>query len=180
MPGLASIVRAAIAVGLVAVGAACTTAGPAHESPASELTRKAPAARVVHKAAGIWSRCKAAAAGPARIVPAASYPGVYLGNMAGPWSGPSVRPRTLDLGADWSVNCLRWNHWGPHGASGHGIYGECADAGGPCDYYWAAITVTRVRMHRGARYFATMKITGRHQHTEWLAMNTKLGWWQPR
>lgn len=149
MPGLASIVRAAIAVGLVAVSAACGT-GPAPDAqPASEM-------------------------------PAAGYPGVYLGDVAGPWFGPSVRPRTLDLGADWSVNCLRWSQWGVHGASGYGIYGECVDAGGPCDYYWAAITVTRVRVHRGTRYFATMKITGRDRHTEWLVMNTKLGWWQLR
>jgi len=29
-----------------------------------------------------------------------------------------------------------------------------------------------------AGYFAIMKITGRHQRTRWLVMNTELGWWQ--
>jgi hypothetical protein len=54
----------------------------------------------------------------------------------------------------------------------------CAGAGGPCDYYRAAITVMHVRTHRGARYFATMKITGRHHHALWLVMNNQVGWWQ--
>ncbi|MGH3401457.1 MAG: hypothetical protein ACRDRJ_02895 [Streptosporangiaceae bacterium] len=98
--------------------------------------------------------------------------------MDGPWYGPSVRPRALALGADWEVSCLRWGHWGQHGASSvHGIYGSCAAADGPCaTTFWAAITVMRVRMRRGARYFATMKITGRHQSTEWLVMDDFGGW----
>jgi hypothetical protein len=96
--------------------------------------------------------------------------------MAGSWYGPSVRPRTLDLGADWTINNLRWTNWGQQSAAGHGHYGECAGARGPCGYFQATVTVWRVRVHDGARYFATMRITGGHQKAQRLVMN-KLGIW---
>lgn len=43
--------------------------------------------------------------------------------------------------------------------------------------FWATIAASRVSEHDGSRYFAIMKVTGRHQQVEWLVMN-KVGWWQ--
>jgi hypothetical protein len=98
--------------------------------------------------------------------------------MAGPWYGPSLYPSTLLLGAGWTVGKLRWTDWTRWHADGRGYVVACQGAGGPCDNFWATITASRVREHDASRYFAIMKITGRHQQVEWLVMNTKLGWWQ--
>ena len=105
-------------------------------------------------------------------------PGIYLGAMAGPWYGPAVRPSSLPLGADWSIGRLRWTHWSQRRADGRGHYVACQGAGGPCDSFWVTIAASHVREHDGHRYFAIMKITGRHQRAGWLVMNTELGWWQ--
>ena len=115
----------------------------------------------------------ARAATPARVLP-----GVYLGAMAGPWAGPKVRPRTLLLGADWTVEKLRWADWTQQHADGRGYVLDCQGGGGPCEHFWAAIRTWHVQEHHGARYFAIMTITGRHGHVTRLVMNTKLGWWQ--
>jgi len=115
-------------------------------------------------------------------VEARALPGIYLGAMAGPWHGPSVRPSTLLLGADWSIQKLRWTAWSRRRADGRGFFDACTGpAGGPpCEKFWATITVTHVQEHDGSRYFAIMKLTARHRRAEWLAMNTKLGWWDQR
>jgi hypothetical protein len=150
MSGLPSSIRVVCAVSLVTVSAACATA--AHGAPAGQ------------------DRTKASVS---------TYPVVYLGGMAGGWMGPSVRPRTLYLGADWTISGLRWADWGQQEASGHGTYDACAGAAGPCDRFWAAITVTDVRTHHGTRYFAAMKVTGTGQPTDWLVMDM-FGVWQRR
>lgn len=107
-------------------------------------------------------------------------PGIYLGIGDGPWYGPKVRPRALLLGADWTVTRIRWADWTQQHADGRGYYVACAGAGGPCDDFWAVIQVTHVREHHGARYFAIMKITGRHHRVEWLVMSTQQGSWFQR
>lgn len=105
-------------------------------------------------------------------------PGIYLGAGAGPWAGPKVRPRTLLLGADWTLGKLRWTDWSLRHADGRGYYVACQGAAGPCDKFWATIAASDVRDHAGSRYFAVMKLTRRNGHIIWLVMNTKLGWWQ--
>ena len=121
-----------------------------------------------------------AAAAPAQAAPAVSarkLPVAYLGAMAGPWGSPSVRPRTFLLGADWTISRIKWSSWTQRSAAGHGNYLACAGAMGPCTKFYAGITLTVVKVHRGTRYFADMKITGKHRKTMYLVMNSKLGWW---
>jgi hypothetical protein len=158
MPRLSSGIRAVSAATLVIVSTACT-ATQSVPGASARTTHGSAAAQVKHTAS------------------AASYPVIYLGSMAGEWADPSVRPPLLDLGADWDISGLRWADWGQDGAAGHGTYDACAGAGGPCDRFQAAITVTEVRKHDGTRYFATMKIIGRDQPTMWLVMNG-FGVWQ--
>ena len=119
---------------------------------------------------------------PRPMSEARKLPGIYLGAMAGPWYGPSVRPSSLLLGADWNILKLRWADWSPTRAYGHGLYDACTGPAGtpPCDKFSAAITVTHVRKHDGRQYFAIMKIAGKNRPVTWLIMNTKLGWWQQR
>jgi hypothetical protein len=107
-------------------------------------------------------------------------PGAYLGAMAGPWSGPQIRPPSFELGADWSLVGLKWAHWTDAGAYGHGRYVESASAACPCTRYWAAVTLTDLRNHDGRAYFATMVITARHRKALRLVVNTRLGWWQEK
>jgi hypothetical protein len=121
-----------------------------------------------------------ATATTAQAAPARKLPVAYLGSGAGSWGQPSVRPHAFLLGADWTISKLRWADWRQGSASGHGEYLACAGAAGPCTKFWAGLTLTHVRVHRGTRYFATMKITGKHRRTQWLVMNTRLGWWQPK
>lgn len=155
--------RAVVAAVLVAVAAGCAT-GPA----------------------GVTHGRKPAVAAHARTGHAAAHapelPGLYLGAMAGPWYGPSVRPRLLFLGADWAIRYLRWTSWSQRRADGHGFEDGCMGPAGrpPCDKFWATITATDVRQHDGSRYFAVMKLTSRSGHVEWLVMNTKFGWWDQR
>jgi hypothetical protein len=109
-------------------------------------------------------------------------PGLYLGAMAGPWHGPSVRPAVLPLGADWTIDHLRWASWSQQGAAGRGYQDACmGPAGGPpCDSFWATVTAAGVRQHDGSRYFTVMKLTSNRGRVEWLVMNTGLGWWNQR
>jgi hypothetical protein len=141
MPGLIVTSPRAVAVAvLVAAAAGCTAGHPG-------------AADAHHPAVTAHShRAQAAPHAP-------ELPGIYLGLGAGPWYGPKVRPRTLLLGADWTVTRIRWTDWTRQHADGRGYYVACRGAGGPCDDFWAVIRVTHVREHRGARYFAIMKIT---------------------
>src|SRR5262249_9542661 len=121
MPPLASKVGAAIAVGLIGVTAA--SCGPARVASVKQARKSlvaherssAPTPRQTATAHKTVAARKTAA--PAR------YPGVYLGLMAGEWYGPSIRPRVLYLGADWTINHLRWSQWGQRGATGRGFYG---------------------------------------------------------
>jgi hypothetical protein len=125
----------------------------------------------------------AAAAGPAKAAPSAparKLPVVYLGGMAGPWGSPSVRPHEFFLGADWVISRLKWSSWTQRSATGHGTYDACAGANGPCTKFYAGVTVSVVKVHRGKRYFADMKITGKHRKTMYLVMSSKLGWWVPK
>jgi hypothetical protein len=100
--------------------------------------------------------------------------------MAGPWAGPEIRPRSFDLGADWSFAGLKWTQWTDAGAYGHGRYVESANAACPCTRYWAAVTLTDIRHHEGRAYFATMVITAKHRKALRLVVNTRLGWWQEK
>ncbi|HYK32042.1 MAG TPA: hypothetical protein VEV63_08770 [Streptosporangiaceae bacterium] len=159
MPGLIVAIARTVAAGvLVAMVAGCA-AGQADAT-------QAPKPRAAH------ARTALLAAHARRP------PGIYLGAMAGPWYGPSVRPSSLPLGADWSIDRLRWTHWSRRRADGRGYFVACQGADGPCDNFWVTIAASHVLRHDGRRYFALMKITGRHQRVEWLVMNTTVGWWQ--
>jgi hypothetical protein len=134
-------------------------------------------------AAALTAGLSAAAVVPAQAAPSAparKLPVAYLGGMAGPWGSPSVRPREFFLGADWVISRMKWSRWTQRSAAGHGTYDACAGAGGPCTKFYAGITLTVVKVHRGTRYFAHMKITGKHHKTMYLVMNSKLGWWVPK
>lgn len=157
MPGLIVIVRHVSAtLAVVAASAGCTAGTTAGTIRAATHART-----------------------PAVVTHARKLPGIYLGAMAGPWYGPSVRPTSVLLGADWNISKLRWTAWNSRRAVGRGFYDACTGpAGGPpCDKFWATITATDVQNHDGARYFAIMKIVGKQRQVK-LVMNTKLGWWQ--
>lgn len=156
MPGLIGTIRRAAAAALLAAAAAGCAAGSAQVTHARR------------PAAAVHARAEAHAGW---------LPGLYLGSMAGDWYGPSVRPGELLPGADWSIGKLRWTVWNRRHADGRGYWVACQGAGGPCDMFWATIAASHVSEHDGGRYFAIMKVSGRHQRVEWLVMN-KLGWWQ--
>jgi len=159
MPGVIAVGRGALAAAVLVLAAAGCAAG--------------------HTGA-THARKPAATAQPRRAPEPqkAELPGVYLGLGAGPWYGPKVRPRALLLGADWTVARIRWTDWTRRHADGRGYEYACQGAGGPCDDFWATIRVTHVQERHGARYFAIMTITGRHEPVEWLAMITHFGGWQ--
>jgi hypothetical protein len=113
----------------------------------------------------------------AQSAPARKLPVVYLGAGAGPWAQPTVRPHQFLLGADYSIGPMHWTRWTQTTAVGHGRYLACAGASGPCTKFTATLTLTHVKVHRGTRYFATMKITGKHRKAAWLVMSASLGWW---
>jgi hypothetical protein len=152
--------RRTVAAGVLVAAVAGCAAGPARVAPAGRPE------------IAVQARTPQAAAQARRL------PGASLGLMAGPWAGPAVRPSALLLGADWTVQRLRWTDWSRRHADGRGYYVACTGAHGPCDRFWAAIAASQVRDHDGRRYFAVMTITGRHQRIQWLTMNAKLGWWQ--
>src|SRR5207253_1325425 len=150
MSGLIVTVRRAIAAtALMAVGAGLVTgcAGGAH-------ARKPPAAvRASASPAAIRVPASPAAARVRRL------PGVYLGAGSGPWSGPKIRPRELLLGADFTIDRIRWKRWTRRHANGRGHLLACQGAGGPCVHFWGRLRVWHVRKHRGHRYFAILKMT---------------------
>jgi hypothetical protein len=112
----------------------------------------------------------AGTAATAQAAPAHRLPVVYQGMAI--WSAPSVRPHTLGLGADTEVSRLSWTHWNNSSAVGHGRFVACAGADGPCLKYTATLRLTHVKIHRGTRYFATLRLTGRHHKTLWLVMRS--------
>jgi hypothetical protein len=156
VPGLIGTIRQAAAAGVLAASVAGCAAGSAQ---AAHARRPASAVHARVAAHARW------------------LPGLYLGSMAGEWYGPSVRPSELLLGADWTIGKLRWAVWNRRDAEGRGYWVACAGAGGPCDMFWADIAASHVSDHDGSRYFAVMKVTGRHHRVEWLVMN-KFGVWQ--
>jgi hypothetical protein len=151
----AARIRTAVLAGALTVGLSVAAVAPAQAAPG------APAA--------------GAPAAAARKLPVA-----YLGNMDGPWGRPSVRPREFFLGADWVISRMKWSSWTQRRAAGHGTYDACAGAAGPCTKFYAGITLTVVKVHHGTRYFAHMKITGKHRKAMYLVMSTKWGWWVPK
>jgi hypothetical protein len=111
----------------------------------------------------------------ALAAPAHKLPVVYQGMAI--WSGPAVRPHNLVLGADTEVSHLSWSHWTNSRAVGRGKFLACAGAQGPCVRYKATLTLTHVKKHRGIRYFATLKLTGKHHKTRWLVMRSGSWFW---
>jgi hypothetical protein len=156
VPGLIGTIRQAAAAGVLAAAVAGCAAGNA---------------QVIHGT-------RPSVLGHAQEAAHAGWlPGLYLGSMAGEWYGPSVRPSELLLGADWTISKLRWTVWNRREAEGRGYWVACGGAGGPCDMFWATIAASHVSEHDGSRYFAIMKVTGRHQQVQWLVMD-KFGCWQ--
>lgn len=168
MPGLMVAVRgAAVALTLAAAGAGVVGCGRGAQADKP----RAAAARVS------GSPVAARSSAPAAMVqaPGSRRPGIYIGDA--PWTGPRVRPRAVFLGADWNIEKLRWSDWTRRDADGRGFYRACAGADGPCISFWARIRVRQVREHHGRRYFALMKLTGRHGKVKWLHMSTSIGLW---
>jgi len=129
----------------------------------------AAAALAVGMTAGI-ATATAAQAAPARKLPV-----VYQGMAV--WTGPRVRPHLLVLGADTEVSDLSWPRWNQTSAVGKGKFDACAGAAGPCVAYKATLTLTHVKSHAGTRYFATLKLTGKHHKTRWLTMRGGSWFW---
>jgi hypothetical protein len=109
-------------------------------------------------------------ASAAPTAPARKVPVVYQG--MGHWSGPSVRPHHLLLGADTDVSRLTWSSWKQGVARGHGRYLACAGAQGPCVHYWGHLRLTHVKVHNGKRYFATLRLSSKGHRTRWLVMRS--------
>jgi hypothetical protein len=171
--------RAMVALAISGLGtglvAGCAGTGHADKPRTAASVSVSPAARHVSSPpAPSHSHESRAAARHSRL------PGVYLGLGAGPWYGPTVRPRDLYFGADWSFVRIRWTDWGRRHADGRGLYIESPDAGGPLTKYWARIRVTKVRKHHGHRYFAIMKLTRGNGRVLWLAMDNSYGVWRWR
>lgn len=106
--------------------------------------------------------------------PAERTPVMYTDGMGPAWGGPARRPHAFTLGADFGVAKMTWSSWTNSGARGHGRLFACAGAKGPCVGYRAGVTLWRVRTHRHTRYFASMKITGKHRKTRHLVMRDGL------
>lgn len=180
MPGLIVIVRPATVVAALmaaSVGLVTACAGTAHaRQPPTAIGASASMAATHVPASPAATRVPA----PWQAVGAHRLPGVYLGAMDGPWHGPKVRPRALLLGADWTFARLRWRDWTSRHANGRGYWISCQSANGPCHNFWARVRVWRVQEHHDARYFARMKVTGRHGQVIRLVMSIKRGYWVQR
>ncbi len=109
--------------------------------------------------------CATAASGASM----AKTPVMYSG-MGTPWANAARRPHTFVLGADFEVKKTSWSRWNSTGAFGYGHLVACAGARGPCVRFLAGVTLSHVRKHDGTRYFATMKLTGKHRRTQILKM----------
>ncbi len=109
-------------------------------------------------------------AGTAAAAPASRTPVMYSG-MATPWTNPARRPHSFVLGADFEVVKTNWSRWTNTSAFGHGHLIACAGAAGPCVKFVAGITLTVVKTHDGTKYFASMKLTGKHHKTQHLEMH---------
>jgi hypothetical protein len=109
--------------------------------------------------------CTTAASG----APMTKTPVMYSG-MGTPWTNAARRPHSFVLGADFEVKKMSWSRWNSTGAFGYGHLVACAGARGPCVRFLAGVTLSHVRRHDGTRYFATMKLTGRHRRTQILKM----------
>jgi hypothetical protein len=157
--------RALLALALTGAGAALA-AGCAAPPP----VRTHPVARTSAPASPSTSPSATATASPTAPAPDA-LPGIYLGSMAGPWVGLKVRPPVLYLGADWTITKLRWADWTRRHADGRGYEVGCAGADGPCTRSWDTITLSRVRVHGGARYFALMRLDPRLGRERWMHMD---------
>jgi hypothetical protein len=130
---------------------------------------------IVAAALAVGMTAGIAAATAAQAAPARKLPVVYQGMAI--WSGPKVRPHTLVLGADTEVSVLSWSHWNNSSAEGRGKFVACPGAQGPCVHYEATLTLTHVKSHAGIRYFATLKLAGKHHKTRWLTMRGGSWFW---
>jgi hypothetical protein len=89
------------------------------------------------------------------------------------WAHPMVRPRQAHFGLSCEVGIhrIRWRDWRRHAASGHGsflLFNGFGFSNRP-----ARITLSRVRLHRGRRYFSHLLIvwTGKNGKHHKLVMN---------
>jgi hypothetical protein len=108
-------------------------------------------------------------AGTASAAPSSRTPVMYSG-MGTAWTNAARRPHSFVLGADFEIVKTNWSRWTNTGAFGHGHLIACAGAEGPCVKFVAGITLTVVKTHDGTRYFASMKLTGKHHKTQKLKM----------
>jgi hypothetical protein len=131
------------------------------------------ARRAITAAAAIALVASATEAG-AWAAPAERTPVMYTQGMGPAWGGPARRPHAFTLGADFGVSKMRWSRWTNSGAGGRGHLLGCAGAQGPCVKYLASVTLSRVKVHDHTRYFAAMKITGKHRKTVHLVMRDGL------
>jgi|HubBroStandDraft_1064217.scaffolds.fasta_scaffold42093_2 hypothetical protein len=110
----------------------------------------------------------ASAGAVASAAPAERSPVMYSG--MGAWQNPARRPSSFILGAGFGISRTSWSVWNPTRAYGQGHLLACAGINGPCIRFRATVSLWNVRQHRGIRYFAYMKLTGKRQKTRWLAM----------
>jgi hypothetical protein len=127
----------------------------------------AAAATIIALAACATTTVSASAAPAA---PAERTPVMYSG-MGTAWTNPARRPHSFVLGADFEVVKMSWSQWTNTGAFGRGHLVACAGAAGPCAKFVAGVTLSTVKTHDGTRYFASMKLTGKHRKTQRLKMH---------
>jgi hypothetical protein len=111
-------------------------------------------------------------AGATASVNAASKTVVYgFGKYQVGWAHPEVRPShaTFGLAGEDGIRRIRWRDWRRYSASGHGLHLLFTGTGFKDQK--ATIDLSRVRSHKGQRYFSHLVMrwttNGRH-HTETL------------
>jgi hypothetical protein len=93
------------------------------------------------------------------------------------WGTRVVRPRHFYL-PDSSLTHLRWSLWSRAVAHAHGTYSEAV--GGRLYKESARVTFSNVKIHKGTRYYASMRV-GLYKHGRWTGgfrARMRGGYWQ--
>ena len=129
------------------------------------IIRKTVTAGVATLALGGMAATTAASAAPvSTIAPtaAAKHLPVLYAAMGQAWYSNGVRPRSIALGALWTVRKMSWSHWNSSSAYGSGkeVTGGYDSKGQFTYRWWVRITLTDVKYHNGRPYYAKMKMVG--------------------
>lgn len=98
----------------------------------------------------------------------------------GNWQTPRVKPRVQVMGACFVLRDMRWKAWNGRYAKAGGIDQVAPRGCASRAYDWrSTITLYRVRIHKGRRYYSRMTITSHGHPTIRRIYRIPGGWFPP-